>query len=127
MSKNRRTIVIAVFWLIVFTFEVVLLYEMEPNYDTLNQYVNCVSVHPQNTSSPCQREYANGILLFFSITIILALFLCLLIVAFWSNPLVILWWKEAIFSRNIMTPPKNEKVNDPERWDSERQQLLQKL
>ena len=80
-------------------------------------FMDCVASHPQENPPPCQREYSNGyaFMMFHLFTSALPGSACLIF--YWTNSSILIWWKEFIFSKRILTQKSNyEEVG--ERIDS---------
>ena len=89
------------------------IHQTSPSRTEVFKYPNCVASHPRTNSPPCQREHPHFTMLVLTSIFTTSFFFILLFITFWTNSLVIRWWKELIRSKRILrsTNQKYEVVN----------------
>ena len=93
-----------------------------PNKTKLIEYPDCVASHPRTNSPPCQREnYSYNLYIFMSIFSTFFV-MTLLFISYWTNSLVVGWWKELLCSRRILRSTEKEKKYETVNWEKERKE-----
>ena len=68
-------------------------------------YIGCVASHPQKSPPPCQRESLKPYFDLLLALILATVVMTLLAITFWTNTLIIYWWKELIFRGKLLLEP----------------------
>ena len=109
-SKHRRSIFVGCFWFCWLALSLLFNFNgaqsSPPTKTEVFEYPDCVALHPRTNSPPCQsqRDHHHSFLFLTSFSVFLFLFL--FFISYWTNSLVIFWWKELLCSRRILKARK---------------------